>query len=452
MNKMQTIERYDDELLLRYRHGDCDVISYDDMKILIEDKNISKEVVTMMLECESKEDSEYILNRIFNKTKGYKMQTKQTEALTEVKVVTTKTGVYTVATKANIDKAVSLLFKADTAEDNILIVKYNKEVIAKITSSAVTIAEDTEVSKSLLIKLEARSIMLAEKEATEAEAEAKKQKAKEVIDNDTKEVIDNDTEADKALKLAADNKKLTKEAYIVHIIDKYFKVLSIAKAENKAITVKEAIAEALNYAEATDNKTVENIVSMIDISLPYFFNYTFYCDAMTIEKVTEAKANKDYKTTVQKITKAVKEATEADTAEAKATAIENYTAAEAEAVKAVKEAEAAAIAEARRKLYSVKAKDILTYFATATKALNLKNKLDTDTAKAEDIFIVAEVKTAKAKAIAEVLSNKKIKIAINTSKEAIDKLSEAVKEAEAEATANILAEATAEAVKAYYTA
>ena len=77
MNTIQTLERYNDSLLARYRHGDCDVISYDDIKILIDDKNISEEIVSMMLECESKEDSEYIFNRIFNKTKENKMNTTQ---------------------------------------------------------------------------------------------------------------------------------------------------------------------------------------------------------------------------------------------------------------------------------------------------------------------------------------------------------------------------------------
>ena len=83
MNTIQTLERYNDSLLVRYSHGDCDVISYDDMKILIADKNISKEIVTMMLECESKEDSEYIFNRIFNKIKEPIMQTKQKESTRE---------------------------------------------------------------------------------------------------------------------------------------------------------------------------------------------------------------------------------------------------------------------------------------------------------------------------------------------------------------------------------
>ena len=78
MNTIRTIERYNDSLLARYRHGDCDIFSYDDIKILIDDKNISEEIVSMMLECESKEDSEYIFNRIFNKTKEPTMQTIQT--------------------------------------------------------------------------------------------------------------------------------------------------------------------------------------------------------------------------------------------------------------------------------------------------------------------------------------------------------------------------------------
>ena len=64
-NIIHTIEKFNRDLLIRYLSGDCDIFTYEDFAKYCNKEKFCNTVILEFLECESKEDTKEISEKLF---------------------------------------------------------------------------------------------------------------------------------------------------------------------------------------------------------------------------------------------------------------------------------------------------------------------------------------------------------------------------------------------------